>query len=78
MRLQSLNALGQAGLLIGADRIMKVNAPICGKQIQLDDWSRAVEELPSVAIATLDEIGETVASAFLAEPATPYQPIIPI
>lgn len=78
MRLQSLNALGQAGLLIGANRIMKVNAPICGKQIQLDDWSRAVEELPSVAIATLDKIGETVASAFLAEPATPYQPIIPI
>ena len=78
MRLQSLNALGQAGLLIGADRIMKVNAPLCGRQIQLDDWSRAVEELPSVAIATLDEIGESVASAFLAEPATPYQPIIPI
>ena len=76
MRLQSLNALGQAGLLIGADRIIRVNAPMCDKEIQLDDWSRAVAELPDAAKAALDELGETAASVFLMEPAASYRPII--
>ena len=76
MRLQSLNALGQAGLLIGVDRIIRVNAPTCEKKIQLDDWSRAVAELPNAAKAALDEFGENAAAVFLTEPATSYQPII--
>ncbi|MYI61352.1 MAG: patatin-like phospholipase family protein [Gemmatimonadetes bacterium] len=76
MRLQSLNALGQAGLLVGADRIIRVNAPTCEKKIRLDDWSRAVAELPNVAKAALDEFGENAASVFLMEPAAPYRPIV--
>ena len=76
MRLQSLNALGQAGLLIGADRITRVSASINGEQIQMDDWTRAVSELPGVAELTLDELGESVSKAFLLEPASRYEPII--
>ena len=76
MRLQSLNALGQAGLLIGADRIIRVNAPTCEKKIRLDDWTRAVAELPNAAKAALDEFGENAASVFLMEPADPYRPIV--
>lgn len=76
MRLQSLNALGQAGLLIGVDRIVRVNAPTCANEIQLDDWSRAVAELPNAAKAALDEFGENAASVFLMEPAAPYRPIV--
>lgn len=76
MRLQSLNALGQAGLLIGADRIIRVNAPAYKKKIQLDDWSRAVAELPNAAKAALDEFGENAAAVFLMEPAAPYRPIV--
>ncbi len=75
MRLQSLNALGQAGLLIGADRITRINAPTCEKKIRLDDWSRAVAELPDAANAALNEFGQTARSKFLVEPATLYRPI---
>ena len=76
MRLQSLNALGQAGLLIGTNRITRVNAPTCEKKIRLDDWSRAVAELPDAAKGALDEFGQTAKSKFLGEPAAPYLPII--
>ena len=74
MRFQSLNALGQAGLLIGADRIMRVDAPMNGKPVQLDDWRRASSELPPAASVALEKYGEIVASLFLQEPATPYIP----
>ena len=76
MRLQSLNALGQAGLLIGADRIIRVTAPTSGSQIQMDDWSRAVSELPSSAESALDELGEVISKMFLSDPANRYEPIV--
>ncbi len=74
MRLQSHNALGQAGLLIGADRIVRVDAPEREKPIQLDDYVRASRELPTAATEALEECGENVASLFLREPATQYTP----
>lgn len=76
MRLQSLNALGQAGLLIGADRIIRANAPTSDNQIQMDDWPRAVLELPGSAESALDELGESISKMFLSEPATRYEPIV--
>ena len=76
MRLQSLNALGQAGLLIGAERIIRASAPTNEDKIQMDDWVRAVSELPSAAEATLDELGESVAELFLSEPAMRYEPTV--
>ena len=76
MRLQSANALGQAGLLIGADRIIRADAPTSEQKIEMDDWSRAVAELPNAADAALDELGQAVASVFLSEPAAPYQPVL--
>lgn len=77
MRLQSQNALGQAGLLIGADKIVRISAPTSERKIQMDDWRRAVDELPSAAEAALDEMGSVVASKFLCDPATPYTSYIP-
>ena len=76
MRLQSANALGQAGLLIGADRIVRVNAPTGEQSIQMDDWARAVAELPGAANAALYNSGQSVASLFLLEPAAPYHPVL--
>ena len=76
MRLQSLNALGQAGLLIGADRIIRANAPTSEKQISMDDWIKAVAELPGAGEAALDELGESISEAFLLEPASRYEPIL--
>ncbi len=75
MRLQSADALGQAGLLIGADRVFRIDAPIGHGEIDMDDWTRAVEELPSAANVALNEIGQSVARVFLSSRAIPYQPI---
>ena len=69
MRLQSANAIGQAGLLIGANRIVRVDAPVSLGTIQMDDWLQAVAKLPGAAAAALDEQSQTVASLFLSRPA---------
>ena len=39
------------------------------RKIRLDDWSRAVAELPNAAKVALDGFGENAASVFLMEPA---------
>ena len=74
MRFQSLSALGQASLLIGPERIARISPPAPDRQIALDDWTRAVENLPAAATAALDEQGDAVASTFLADIAAPYFP----
>jgi uncharacterized protein len=76
MRLQSLNALGQAGLLTGAERIIRLDAPANERKIQIDDWTRARAMLPGAAEAALDEFGMTIAETFLNEPAEVYTPLI--
>lgn len=65
MSLQSQNALGQAGLLIGADRVVRVT-PTLDREIELDDWIRASNELPGAARTALDRDGPRVAEIFLA------------
>ena len=74
MRFQSLSAVGQAGLLIGPDRIIRINPPGINRQIDLDDWNRATAELPSAADRALDEWGDAISSSFLTEAAIPYSP----
>ena len=74
MRLQSLNAIGQAGLLIGADRVTRINPPVFDKKIELDDWRRAVAELPGAAEVALDQVGQGIEETFLSERVTPYCP----
>ena len=74
LSLQSQNALGQAGLLIGAERLMRIDAPTQGRPIELDDWSRAVAELPTAAEQMLAEHGKLIADTFFREPAEPYRP----
>ena len=76
MRLQSLNALGQAGLLIGAEHLVRIDAPASEKTIRMDDWTRASTELPGAAQAALDQLGDRVAGMFLNELAEPYEPLI--
>ena len=75
MRLQSQNAVGQAGLLIGADRIVRIDVPTTDAKIEMDDWRRAVGELPGAAEAAIEKMGPEVATRFLHEPAVPYEPI---
>ena len=42
MRAQSLNALGQAFLLVGKDQVIRLDAPESGNPIELDDYKRAL------------------------------------
>ncbi|MBW8034230.1 MAG: patatin-like phospholipase family protein, partial [Planctomycetes bacterium] len=49
MHLQSQNALGQAGLLIEPENLLRVSPPTQDVPIKLDDWQRASTELPKAA-----------------------------
>jgi patatin-like phospholipase/acyl hydrolase len=59
---QSLNALGQASLLIGADKIKRVS-PDC-PEIELDDYAEAMEILPAEAYRCVDVFGPDIAEVF--------------
>jgi uncharacterized protein len=78
MRLQSLNALGQAGLMIGAENMIRVDAPTSERKIQMDDWQRARAELPGAAQNALNEHGAAVAEMFLQDAADGYAPLIDV
>ena len=74
MRYQSLAALGQARLLLGADRIDRIDPPQFGPPMDLDDWKRASAELPRAAAAAVDEHGEKMLSSYMDHLAAPYRP----
>lgn len=76
MSLQSQNVLGQAGLLVGANSVVRVDAPAMDNQIELDDWARASEELPVAGEAALNDFGSRAAEMFFSEIASPYTPVI--
>ena len=78
MRLQSQNALGQAGLLIGRERLLRIDAPQDAATIKLDDWRRAVDLLPNAAEDAVRVHGEGVAAAFLNAPVEVYKPVIAV
>jgi hypothetical protein len=65
MRAQSHDALGQAGLLVGRDQLVRLDAPEVGKRIAMDDVSRAVVEMPPVARAMVEGSGHRVNEMFL-------------
>jgi Patatin-like phospholipase len=76
MRLQSQNALGQAGLLIGPENLIRVEPPPEVGLIELDDWYMAVERLPAAAATALDSFGSHIAAELLHRRAEPYSPFI--
>lgn len=75
-RLQSKNAQGQASLLIGRDRITRIEPPASLNGIALDDWKRSVEQLVPEADRIVEEDGARIASDFFREPALAYVPAI--
>jgi patatin-like phospholipase/acyl hydrolase len=74
MRAQSLNALGQAYLLLGKDHVMRIDAPESANPIALDDYVRAKEELPNMARSLVEGAGREIERVFLATPANAYVP----
>jgi uncharacterized protein len=73
MHLQSQNAIGQAGLLVGRDQLIRVNAPpMPDNPIKLDDYDRACQELPAIARQLVKQAGDTIHNRFLFAPAESY------
>ena len=74
MHLQSQNAIGQAGLLIGRDQLIRLNAPSMPQDpIAMDDFVRARDELPPIAASLVAKYGPVVQEQFLSAPADPYR-----
>ena len=76
MHLESHNALGQAGLLIGRDKLIRVVPHLEREKVALDDWERAVRLLPSQSEQKISEYGPTVCSEFLFERVSKYVPYV--
>ena len=74
VRAQSLNAMGQAYLLIGKDQVTRIDAPESPRPIALDDYIRAREELPHLARSLVEAAGADVARRFLLSSAATYLP----
>lgn len=65
MAAQSHNALGQAYLLLGRDRVTRLDGPETQEPIDMTDIRRAVREMPGLARAIVDGSGRDVAREFL-------------
>ena len=75
MRLQSQSALGQAGLIVGPESLVRLDVPKSLPKIELDDWTLAVEHLPAAAERVAEAAADRIAQMFLQEPAQPYTPV---
>lgn len=74
MKAQSHNALGQAGLLIGRDRLQRIDAPESSNPIALDDYLRAKAEIPLMARSLVEGAGQDIRRRFLSDEVEPYVP----
>lgn len=74
MRAQSLNALGQAYLLVGKDNVVRLDAPQTPNPIEMDDSDRAIAEMPDMARALVEGAGHRINDLFLQTLAEPYTP----
>lgn len=78
MNLQSQNALGQACLLVGPERVMRVE-PQFAARIALDHWYRSSIELPSEAERVVQHSAWDAVQMFLtteARLARFYSPVV--
>ena len=71
MHYQSLTAVNQAGLLLGRDKVVRMDRPEGGEPIDLDDWEKARQLLPGEAVQVATQHMDRVATTFFAERATP-------
>jgi hypothetical protein len=74
VRAQSLNALGQAYLLVGKDNVLRIDAPETPTPIPLDDFRRAKAELPAMARSLAEASGHRAEQLFFSSPASIYEP----
>ena len=69
--LVSQNSIGQAGLLIGRDKLLRLDVDVKKGAIKLDDHAKAVSLLPKLALQLVDENERFLREYFQSE-RTPY------
>ena len=75
MYFQSVTAVNQAGLLIGRDRVTRLDRPDGAEPIGMDDWMRAKEFLLGEARAIARSNGNYLVNTFLTGAATTFKPL---
>ncbi len=72
MHYQSLTAVNQAGLLLGRDKVTRLDRLASAEPIELDDWVKAKELLPHEAAEVAREYAERIAETFFNRSAAPF------
>lgn len=75
MQIQSQNVVGQARLIVGGDRVLRIESAPLRDPIELWNWARAKKELPEQGDVLLNGLGDLPANMFLGTPAQSYSPI---
>ena len=73
LQIASHHAQGQAGLLLGRNRITRISPERENKEITLDDWRSAIEELPRIATRYAKSESSRVMSEFFHAAGTEYK-----
>ena len=76
MHYQSLNAVNQAGLLLGRDKVTRLDRVENAEPIDLDDWVKARELLPNEALTVAKENAERITRTFLMNTAVPFTALV--
>ena len=72
MHYQSLTAVNQAGLLIGRDKVTRLDRPQGAEPVDLDDWEKAVRLLPEEALAVADQYADQISETFFTHTSAPF------
>ena len=72
MHYQSLTAVNQAGLLIGRDKVMRLDRPEGAERVDLDDWEKARRLLPEEAFAVAEQYADRISEAFFIHTSAPF------
>ena len=72
MHYQSLTAVNQAGLLIGRDRVTRLDRPEGAETVDLDDWEKARRLLPEEALAVARQHADRISETFFTHTSAPF------
>ena len=72
MHYQSLTAVNQAGLLIGRDRVTRLDRPEGAETVDLDDWEKARRLLPEEASAVAEQFAAQISETFFTHTSAPF------
>jgi hypothetical protein len=75
MDIQSQNVIGQARLIAGGDRVLRIDGGPMPEPIELWNWERAATELPAAGEELVAAWGDVPANWFLRDLAASYKPI---